>query len=342
MKTKSDQDFMRLALEEGTKGLGLTAPNPSVGAVLVRDGEVLGKGFHTRAGKPHAEREALADCQRRGNDPKGSEIFITLEPCSTTGRTLPCTEAILQSGIQRVVWAATDPNPAHQGAASDLLQNAGLEVVTGVLQEEAEQLHRAFFKVQREGLPWLIVKTAMSLDGRITRPPGEGQWLTGQEARADVQLLRGEADALLTSGTTARNDNPHLDYRGLRSEKKQPARLVFSRQQNAGLPSEAHLLIPNESGPTKFLNGNLREHFAQLASEGLQTILVEAGGELVGHLLDESLVDEWITYFAPLTCGGNVSAVAGTGTTKLENRPRLKNVTYQQLGADIRVRGLIV
>ena len=199
----SDQHFMALALEEGAKGIGLTAPNPSVGAVLVRDGEVLGKGFHSRAGQPHAEIEALADCRRRGNDPQGSDIFITLEPCSTSGRTPPCTQAILENGIRRVIWAVDDPNPHHQGGAYEVLSQAGIEITTGVLEKEAEFLHRAFFKVQRTGLPWIIVKTAMSLDGRITRPPGEGQWLTGAKARTDVQVLRGEVDAILTSGATA-------------------------------------------------------------------------------------------------------------------------------------------
>ncbi|MGJ8725042.1 MAG: bifunctional diaminohydroxyphosphoribosylaminopyrimidine deaminase/5-amino-6-(5-phosphoribosylamino)uracil reductase RibD [Roseibacillus sp.] len=337
----SDKHFMSLALEEGTKGLGLTAPNPSVGAVLVREGKVLGKGFHSRAGQPHAEVEALADCRRQGNDPQGSEIFITLEPCSTSGRTPPCTQAILEHGIRRAIWAVDDPNPHHQGGARALLYQEGVEITSGVLAEEAEFLHRAFFKVQRTQLPWIIVKTAMSLDGRITRPLGEGQWLTGAEARADVQVLRGEVDAILTSGSTARNDNPRLDYRGPRSEKQQPARLVFSRQPQAGLPASAHLLTPNESGPTKFLSGDLKENLTQLASEGLQTILVEAGGGLVGQLLDEGLVDEWISYFAPLVCGGDVPAVAATGATELERRPRLDRVTYQQFGPDIRLRGLV-
>lgn len=341
INASTDEQWMTLALAEGAKGIGLTAPNPHVGAVLVRDGQLLGQGFHTRAGQPHAEVEALNDCRRRGNDPQGSTIYITLEPCSTRGRTPPCTTAILESGIQRVVWASDDPNPSHQGSARQILTAAGVAVTSGILTDQAEQLHRAFFKVQRTGVPWLIVKTALSLDGRITRPPGEGQWLTGPEARADVQVLRGQVDAILTSGSTARNDNPRLDYRGTRKEKKQPTRLVFSRQPQAGLPAAAHLLTPNESGPTKFLTGDLREHLTQFASEGLQTILIEAGGRLVGQLLDEGLVDEWISYFAPLICGGDVPAVAGTGVTDLEKRPRLKNVTYQQLGPDIRVHGLI-
>lgn len=336
-----DQEYMRLALEEGSKGLGLTAPNPSVGALIVKDGVVIGKGYHKKAGLPHAEREALADCKRLGHDPRGSEIFITLEPCSTTGRTPPCTTAILEAGIRRVVWAADDPNPAHCGAAALMLREAGLKVCSGVLAGEAEFLHRAFFKVQRVGLPWVIVKTAMSLDGRITRPPEEGQWLTGKEARADVQELRGEADVMLTSGATARMDNPRLNYRGNRVEKKQPLRMVVTRQEKAGLTSGAHLLTPNEGGSTRFLSGDLSKHFFELAQEGFHTVMVEAGGALVGQLLELGLVDEWIGYLAPLVCGGDVPATAGTGILSLEQRPRLEKVSYQQLGADIRVRGLL-
>lgn len=338
---QTDQTFMRLALEEGQRGEGLTSPNPSVGAVIVREGKVLGKGFHAKAGKPHAEVEALADVRSRGHDPAGSSIYITLEPCSTTGKTPPCTKAILENGIQRVVWAANDPNPAHQGAAQSLLTQAGLEVTTGVLAEQAEYLHRAFFKVQRTGLPWMTVKTAMSLDGRITRPPGESQWLTSKEARADVQVVRGQVDAILTSGRTARLDNPRLDYRGSRPEKKQPARLVYTTQAQAGLTAEAHLLTANEGGETQFFSGDWESHLRRLAKEGQQSILVEAGGQLIGQLLDQGLVDEWISYFAPLVTGGEVIAVAGIGTKELAERPRLKNVTYHQLGPDIRMRGLL-
>ena len=341
LKPNLDQQFMRLALDEGAKGLGLTSPNPSVGAVIIRDGQVLGKGFTNIGGRPHAEREAFADCRAKGHDPQGCDIYITLEPCSTTGRTPPCTDAILENGVKRVIWAVTDPNPSHQGAAQELLMNAGVEVVTGVLEEEAEYLHRAFFKVQRTGLPWIIVKTAMSLDGRITRPPGEGQWLTGKEAREDVQIIRGEVDAILTSGQTARNDNPRLDYRGLRLEKKQPVRLVYTNQPQAGLSEDAYLLKENNGGQTQFLKGNLTDNFQQLAQNGIQTILVEAGGNLVGQLLDSNLVDEWITYLAPLITGGDIPAVGGTGIASLKSRLHLEKVTYQQLGFDIRMRGLI-
>lgn len=339
---QTDEEFMRIALAEGAKGIGLTAPNPSVGAVVARGQQVLGKGYHRRAGLPHAEVEALADARSQGHALEGSDIFITLEPCSTTGRTPPCTRAIVEAGCTRVVWAADDPNPQHRGAACRILEEQGITVVRGVLQEEADYLHRAFFKVQRTGLPWVIVKTAMSLDGRITRPPGEGQWLTGWEARAEVQELRGEVDAILTSGATARADNPRLNYRGTRCEKgveKPPLRIVVSQLAQAGLPPTAHLL--SDGGGVQIVKGDLRTILQTLASEGVQSILVEAGGNLGGRLLDAELVDEWVTYLAPLVCGGPHPAVAGEGADDLAHRPRLHRVECAQLGQDLRMRGLV-
>ena len=206
-----DIHWMQLALTEARNGMGRTAPNPPVGAVIVKDGILLGKGWHRAAGKPHAEREALADAGQK--DLRGATLYITLEPCSTQGRTPPCTQGIIDAGIGRVVYACVDRNPDHAGRADFLLHAAGIEVVSGICQEEAEKLLRPFFKVRETGLPWVIWKSAMSLDGRITRPPGEGQWLTGELARADVQMIRATVDAILTSGETVRRDKPALTIR---------------------------------------------------------------------------------------------------------------------------------
>lgn len=334
-----DELMMTAALAEGGRGVGLTAPNPSVGAVVVQNGEIVGRGYHTGAGNPHAEVEAIADARAKGQRVKGGEIFITLEPCSTTGRTPPCTSAILEAGLRRVVWAAEDPNPAHRGAAGELLEGAGVEVKVGVLAEKAEFLHRGFFRVQRSGLPWVIVKTAMSLDGRLTRPAGEGQWLTGWEAREEVQGVRGEVDAIITSGATARADNPRLNYRGPRVEKRQPLRVVVSRRPYGGLGEEAFLRSDGEA--TLFCEGSLDSILQELVARDCQTVLVEAGGELVGQFLNAGLVDEWVSYFAPLVVGGPVVGAGGAGVCNIEDRVRLREVTYQQVGVDIRLRGLV-
>lgn len=331
--------MMRQALLEGHKGLGLTAPNPSVGAIIVRDQKIIARGHHQAAGKPHAEKQALQDCHNQNHSPQGTDLYLTLEPCSTTGRTPPCTQAIIENGFRRVIWAADDPNPAHQGNARQILTSAGIQVQTGILAHEAEILHRGFFKVQRQGLPWIIVKTALSLDGRITRPPHETQWLTSKEALTDVQTIRGQVDAILTSGQTARTDNPRLTYRGPRTQKKQPHRLIFTNQPQAGLPKEAHLLQTTQ--PTRFIKGDLKENLQKLAQEGIQTILVEAGGQLISQLLAQNLVDEWISYLAPIITGGPNPALSGTGAQNLSQRPRLTNISYQQLGPDIRLQGYL-
>jgi len=178
---KSDVHWMNLALTEARKGVGKTAPNPPVGAVIVKDNVLLGSGWHLAAGKPHAEREALADAfENHGHEAvRGASIYITLEPCSTHGRTPPCTQGLIDAGIVRVVYACVDRNPEHAGRADALLTSAGIEVVSGVCREESKKILRPFFKVRETGLPWVIWKTAMSLDGRLTRPPGESQWLTG-------------------------------------------------------------------------------------------------------------------------------------------------------------------
>jgi len=211
----TDEQWMGLALEEARRGIGKTAPNPPVGAVIVKDGVLLGKGWHRAAGRPHAEREALQDVfENHGPDAaRGATIYASLEPCSPHGRTPPCTQGIIDAGISRVVYACADRNPDHAGRADTLLTAAGIEVLSGILREEAERILRPFFKACETGLPWVIWKTAMSLDGRLTRPPGEGRWLTGEEARADVQKLRASVDAILTSGETVRRDKPALNIR---------------------------------------------------------------------------------------------------------------------------------
>lgn len=338
-----DIDWMRLALKEAAKGVGKTAPNPPVGSVVVKDGILLGKGWHRAAGQPHAEREALADgLQRHGEGAaKGATIYITLEPCSTHGRTPPCVEGIIEAGIARVVYACVDRNPKHVGGADTLLQAAGIEVVSGVGMDEAARLLRPFFKVQETGLPWVIWKTAMSLDGRITRPPGEGQWLTGEVARADVQQLRSTVDAILTSGETVRRDQPTLTIRipELLKGRLQPWRIVASDRPET-LPPEAALFTDETRERTLIRpRGDLAGTLRRLVCEqGVNTIMVEAGGVFSAAMFEQGLIDEVVIYYSPLLCGGPSVALAGSG---LAESLRLSEVDYFQLGNDIRMRGII-
>lgn len=329
-----DIRWMQLALTEARNGMGRTAPNPPVGAVIVKDGILLGKGWHRAAGKPHAEREALADAGQK--DLRGATLYITLEPCSTQGRTPPCTQGIIDAGIGRVVYACVDRNPDHAGRADFLLQAAGIEVVSGICQEEAEKLLRPFFKVRETGLPWVIWKSAMSLDGRITRPPGEGQWLTGELARADVQKIRATVDAILTSGETVRRDKPALTIRDpeLLAGRQQPWRVVVTdRPESIVLqgPMDRTLIRPR---------GDLREILRNLVSEqGVLTVMVEAGGVFSAALFEAGLIDEVVVYYAPLLCGGPSPGLGGGG---LHESLHLEEIDFKQFGDDVRVRGITV
>jgi diaminohydroxyphosphoribosylaminopyrimidine deaminase / 5-amino-6-(5-phosphoribosylamino)uracil reductase len=329
----TDAHWMNLALEEAHKGIGKTAPNPPVGAVIVKNGELLGAGWHRAAGQPHAEREALAAAAHR--DVRGATIYITLEPCSTHGRTPPCTQGLIDAGIARVVYATTDRNPLHAGRANRLLEAAGIQVTSGVCQHLAEKLLRPFFQVRETGLPWVIWKTAMSLDGRITRPPGEGQWLTGEQARADVQKLRATADAILTSGETVRRDQPALTIRvpELLAGRRQPWRVIISdRPETLSLPGsmERTLIRPRS---------DLTEILRNLASEqGVLTVLVEAGGVFSAALFEAGLVNEIVIYYAPMLCGGPTAGLAGLGLT---DPLHLDEIEFRKLGDDICLQGVI-
>jgi diaminohydroxyphosphoribosylaminopyrimidine deaminase/5-amino-6-(5-phosphoribosylamino)uracil reductase len=326
--------WMQLALTEARNGMGRTAPNPPVGAVIVKDGILLGKGWHRAAGKPHAEREALADAGQK--DLRGATLYITLEPCSTQGRTPPCTQGIIDAGIGRVVYACVDRNPDHAGRADFLLHAAGIEVVSGICQEEAEKLLRPFFKVRETGLPWVIWKSAMSLDGRITRPPGEGQWLTGELARADVQMIRATVDAILTSGETVRRDKPALTIRDpeLLAGRQQPWRVVVTDRPESIVfqgPMDRTLIRPR---------GDLSEILRNLVSEqGVLTVMVEAGGVFSAALFEAGLIDEVVVYYAPLLCGGPSPGLGGGG---LHESLHLEEIDFKQFGDDVRVRGITV
>lgn len=338
----ADERWMRRALEEGRRGVGRTAPNPPVGAVVVKEGRELGAGWHRAAGRPHAEREAMAAVREaHGAEAlRGATVYVTLEPCSTQGRTPACTAGLIEAGVARVVWAATDPNPAHAGRAAEVLGAAGIEVRSGVLAAEGERLIRPFSKVQRTGLPWVLWKTAMSLDGRLTRPPGEGMWLTGPEARAEVQRLRAEVDAIVTSGETVRRDRPRLDLRdpALLEGRAMPWRVILTARpetlpKDAPLLADAHrertLVFPRQD-PEAALRRLVAEH-------GVCAVMLEAGGRLAGEFLDAGLIDEAVAFVAPMLTGGEVTSLGGKGTDGLS----LDEVVFARFGPDLMARGIL-
>lgn len=334
---------MKLALKEARKGVGKTAPNPPVGALIVKDGGLLGAGWHRRAGEPHAEVDAMRAAEEDfGPDClQGSTAYITLEPCSTVGRTPACAATLITAGISRVVYACQDPNPKHAGAADAMLREAGIEVVSGILEEPCGEILRPFSKVQRTGLPWVIWKCAMSLDGKITRPQGEGQWLSGEESRADVQQLRSEVDAILTSGETVRRDRPALTIRlpELLEGRSQPWRVVATNQPQT-MPADAALFTDQWADRTLVRERTDMEPVLRnlVKEQGVLSVMLEAGGTFSAAMIRAGLVDEAVIYYAPMLCGGTIPALSGE---EFSGSVKLMDITWEKFGNDLRLRGIL-
>jgi diaminohydroxyphosphoribosylaminopyrimidine deaminase / 5-amino-6-(5-phosphoribosylamino)uracil reductase len=339
----TDEKYMRAALRQAERGLGLTSPNPAVGAVIVRGGRILARGWHRRAGEPHAEIEALA-ALRNPERARGATLYVTLEPCSTYGRTPPCVEAIVRAGLARVVLGEIDPNPRHAGRGLKLLEAAGIEVTRGVLEEECLALNASFSKWITSGLPWVIAKAGQSLDGRLARPKGESQWLTSAAARADAMQLRARVDAILIGANTLRADNPRLTLRGLAGfeGKVQPWRIVVTRGA-APLPRKAHLFTDEHRQRTLVFRGKpLRAVLRSLGARQITSVLIEGGMRVLGEAFDRRLVDEVCFYVAPLVCGGPIVSIGGRGVGSTETAPSIEHPAYRRIGDDLRLSGRVI
>ncbi|MCB1277246.1 bifunctional diaminohydroxyphosphoribosylaminopyrimidine deaminase/5-amino-6-(5-phosphoribosylamino)uracil reductase RibD [Prosthecobacter sp.] len=337
-KETPDQHWMHLALDQAQLGAGLTSPNPTVGAVIVAQDKVIGRGYHHKAGEPHAEVEAIRDAQK--SNPKllrGSTIYVTLEPCCTSGRTPPCTEAIKTAGIKRVVFGAYDPNPKHHEQSRDIFLLAGIEVTAGVLEAECRAIIRPFTKWITTGIPYVIAKAGQSLDGRITRPAGESQWITNDAARAHGRRLRMRVDAILVGAETIRKDNPQLTLRdgSSGSGKMQPWRVVLTR--SGDLPPHSHIFTDSFKDRTVIMRGkDLPEVLADLGKGGVLSVLIEGGGIILGQAFRERLVDEVYWYIAPRLCGGGRPSLAGSA---LPQSIRLDDVTVRPMGDNVMMHG---
>lgn len=331
-----DDEFMRAALAEAHRGLGHTSPNPAVGAVIVRGGKIIARGYHHRAGLPHAEIEALHALPKPALA-KGATIYVTLEPCSTHGRTPPCVSAIIAAGFRRVVIGTIDPNPAHAGRGVELLRAAGLTVTTGVLEKECCALNAAFNHWIVTKMPLVIAKAGMSLDGRLTRPPGEGQWLTNTAARKDAHQLRAQVDAILVGAETVRRDNPRLTVRGVRGAR-QPWRIVMTRTGN--LPPDAHLFTDEHRERTLVYRGkSLRAVLRDLGKRQITSVMIEGGGGVLGEAFDRRLVQRAHFYLAPLLCGGPAVVVSGRGVGSTAESATIRDPIYTRLGDNLRLTG---
>jgi diaminohydroxyphosphoribosylaminopyrimidine deaminase/5-amino-6-(5-phosphoribosylamino)uracil reductase len=330
-----DERCMRAALTEARRGLGLTSPNPAVGAVLEIGGKIVARGHHRRAGAPHAEVECLSRFGRPVPNP--ATLYVTLEPCSTTGRTGPCTAAIIDAKIKKVVVGALDPNPKHTGRGIDLLQKAGIDVAVGVLSDDCNALNEGYNKWIRTRLPFVIAKCGMSLDGRLTAHPAESQWLTSPASRRHAQKLRAQVDAILVGAETVRADNPRLTVRG-QLAARQPWRIVLSR--SGKLPGKAKIFTDRQAGRTMTyglvkLDSLLRE----LGEKEITSVLIEGGGDILGQALDLKLIDKIQLYLAPIFTGGPKIAFAGNGADATATALPMHRVRYEKIGDDVCVTG---
>jgi diaminohydroxyphosphoribosylaminopyrimidine deaminase/5-amino-6-(5-phosphoribosylamino)uracil reductase len=306
-----------------------------VGAVLVIAGKVLARGHHRRAGAPHAEVECLARSGR--TVPKSATLYVTLEPCSTTGKTGPCTTAIIEAGVKKVVVGALDPNPKHAGRGIDRLKKGGIDVQVGVLAEECSELNEIYNKWIQTAIPFVIAKCGMSLDGRLTAPPTESQWLTSGASRKDAHRLRARVDAILVGAKTIRADDPRLTVRG-QPDAKQPWRIVLSH--SGKLPGRARIFTDRFAARTLvYRQIQLDVLLRELGAKEITSVLIEGGGEVLGQALDRGLIDKVQIYVAPVLTGGPSIAFAGNGAGSTSAAPRLSRVRYEKSDVDLCVTG---
>lgn len=383
--TDQDIKLMRQALTLAERGLWSTAPNPRVGCVIAQNGQVVGEGWHARAGEAHAEVVAIADAKRHLQLPAdthkplaGCVAYVTLEPCCHTGRTGPCTEALIASGVSHVIAASVDPNPKVSGQGLEALEAAGITTTAGLLEPEAEQLNIGFYTRMRHGRPYTRVKIAASLDGKIAMASGESKWITGEAARQDVHRLRARSDAILTGIGTVKADNPRLTARphngaeGLQEPPQPLLRVVLDHSAELFHDPEltgCHLLtdaaptriyIANDLGqpaglipqsildsenkrcqllPTKNRHFSWQDIMRDLAAQEVNELLVEAGSATTGSALDSGLVDEVIYYMAPKIMGESALSFAhALDFTKLSHAVSLKLIDTTILGDDLKLR----
>ena len=367
-----DTQFMRLALRLAQRGYGATSPNPTVGAVLVKAGKIIGRGRTAPAGGPHAEIAALRDAQKRGHNPRGATIYVTLEPCCTHGRTPPCTDALIAVGIKKVFIGATDPNPKHAGKGFKILRRAGIQVVHGVLADPCSRLNEAFNHWIVRRTPFVTVKAAMTLDGKIATASGESKWITGEQARQFGMKLRQGSDAILVGVNTVLADDPSLTFRNRKPEtgnRKQLRRIILDslartpltakvvgdefaalttiavgksapKNRVAALAKRVKVIVAptaNSKLNTKNSKLDLGWLLKKLGAENVTSLLVEGGGEVNASFLLGGYAQRVAFFYAPKILGGRDArkGVAGEGAQSLSEVIQLREVEWRKLGEDL-------
>ncbi len=356
-----DEHFMRRALVLAARGRGHVEPNPMVGCVLVKRGRIIGEGRHRRFGGPHAERDAIRRCSQ---SPRGATAYVTLEPCCHYGKTPPCTDALIEAGITRVVAAAVDPFAAVRGQGIKTLRDAGIRVDVGICRAEAEALNAPYFKLRRTGRPWVILKWAQSLDGKIATRSGDSKWITGEPARREAHRLRGRVDAIVVGMGTVLADDPELTCRHVRprriavrivldSRLRIPRRckLVRTARQAPVLIVTSAAALRRRKAEVAWLRAagceviglralagriDLRALLDELGRREMTNVMVEGGGEVLGSFFDAGFADEAMVFIAPKLIGGRGAAgpLRGDGITSMAQAGELQGFQRRRLGPD--------
>ena len=332
-----DYYYMNLAIEEAKKGLYTTRPNPAVGCIIVKNGLIIGSGYHPESGQPHAEVFALRDSTQ---SVVGATAYVTLEPCSHTGKTPPCAEALISSGVSRVVIAGLDPNPKVAGKGVGMLLEAGIRVAVGVCIEQAEQLNLGFLKSMRHKMPYVRLKIASSLDGKTAMASGESKWITGPAAREDVQKLRALSGAIITGSQTIIEDNPSLNVRsnqlGIPADSvPQPRIVVLDRTQRL---NKAQYKVFETPDTLLWTESNLTDLLHKLVTKyQIHDVLVEAGSQVSGSFIEAGLVDELIVYQAPCVLGHSAKPMLTVDIEKLSCQRRFQLIDCAQVGTDLKL-----
>mgnify|MGYP000844851779 CR=1 FL=1 len=359
------EQYMRRALALARLACGCTSPNPMVGAVIVKNGQVVGEGFHAKAGTPHAEIHAL---KQAGELARGATLYVTLEPCSHYGRTGPCVQSIIQAGIAQVVVAMTDPNPLVAGRGLQQLRQAGIEVIEGVLAKEAARLNEVFIKWITTKMPFVVLKTAMSLDGKIATSTGDAKWITGPAARRRVHLYRQCYDAILVGIGTVLADDPALTVR-LPGATKNPLRVIVDSQARTPLTAQVVtdgkaptiIAVAPDAPPERvaalratgaeimvvprgYGGIDLRQLLAELGRRQITSVLVEGGSRINGTFFAENLVDKVYWFVAPKFIGGEAAPgpIGGQGATSMREAVLLEDLSFEQIEEDFLISGYIV
>ncbi|MCF7820857.1 MAG: bifunctional diaminohydroxyphosphoribosylaminopyrimidine deaminase/5-amino-6-(5-phosphoribosylamino)uracil reductase RibD [Mariprofundaceae bacterium] len=354
---KEDERWMKKAIQLAKKGVGTTHPNPRVGAVVVKNGMLVSEGWHGRAGEPHAEIHAL---QKAGSTARGGTLYVSLEPCSSAGKTPPCTEAIQRAGIWRVVYASSDPNP-NMADGGKLLQAHNVDVTGGVLRDEADRLNEAFFHYIKTGRPYITAKAAISLDGKLATHLHDSKWISGEQSRRHAHGLRAESDAIIIGSGTLLHDNPSLTVRDAKVKGDAPMRVVIGMKTP---PFFADCKLLDDAAPTRFYVRTTNEDTARwrdagvqigrapnlimilkhLAGDGCLQLLLEGGGKLHAAFLEAELTDEMVLYQAPILIGGHeaVNLWHGSGVARVESALRLEGIQRRKMGEDQMIRGKVI